>query len=243
VFDAARTIKTLKLPAPKDFPKVKLRCAYYAHFMVKQVDEGEVGAAQLSFVPITGAAPPCQRANLDTEKVIDPKDWSGYFKGVKGDYGLFDADDGVNGALGFAVFDVEAHKVFEDAASGSFREASIDGRTLTLRYKRSFSGDCSVVKGAVPCWSKIATATGVAAAPPPDCAAGYAKAKREMAKGRCDADRDHTPACISRELRTLDAQRWDEAPSVIVYEARTVIEAGHATTTALGPAESCHPSD
>src|SRR5262245_23238345 len=96
-FDPPLKTQKLTLPANEVGYKPKLTCRYYARFMVKEVDEGEVGAAQLSIVPIAAASKPaCQRKNVAGEKVVNPKDWSGYFKGVKGDYVFFDADDGVN---------------------------------------------------------------------------------------------------------------------------------------------------
>ena len=244
VFDVASGVNKVTLPAKKDTPKTTITCHYYAKFMVKEVDEGEVGAAQLSIVPGDAAhKPACQRANLANEKVVSANDWGGYFKGVKGDYVFFDADDGTNGAMGFAVFATDAKKLLEDSALGDFQELTLDGTTLTMKYQRSVVGPCSVVKDGAACWAKIAAATGVAATPAPDCAAGYVKAKNEMAKGRCEADKTPTQACMTKALKELDAQRWNEAPSVIVFEAQTIIAADHATTTASGPALACHPSD
>ncbi len=244
VFDAPTDTKTMTLPAAKGAAQTKLTCSYYAHFMVKEVDEGEVGAAQLSIVPGDATHKPvCQRKNVAGEKIVKADDWGGYLKGVKGDDVFFDAEDGVNGALGFAVFDSTAKKLFEDSALGGFHSLALDGATLTMRYQRSVAGACSVMKDGPACWAKIAAATHVAASPAPDCAAGYLKAKTEMAKGRCDADKTPTPACIAAALKELDAQRWNESPSVIEYEAQTILAAGHATTTALGPALTCHPAD
>jgi hypothetical protein len=244
VFDAPIDTKTMTLPATRGAAQTKLTCSYYTHFMVKEVDEGEPGAAQLSILPGDATHKPvCQRKNVAGEKVVKADDWGGYLKGVKGDDVFFDAEDGVNGALGFAVFDSAAKKLFEDSALGNFHSLTLEGTTLTMRYQRSAAGPCSVVKDGPACWAKIATATRVAASPAPDCAAGYLKAKTEMAKGRCDADKNATPACITAALNELDAQRWNDSPSVIEYEAQTILIAGHATTTALGPALTCHPAD
>lgn len=243
VFDAPRSTKVVKLPASSS-EKATLTCNYYPRFMVKQIDAGEVGASQLSIVPASGpSTPACQRKNVPTEKVVSTDDWGGYFKGVKGDYVFFDAEDGVNGAMGFAVFDPAAKKLFEDSASGDIRGATSDGDGLAILYRRSVAADCSVVKGGASCWAKIAATLGLPEAPSPDCAGGYRKAKDEMAKGRCEADEDKSPSCVAKKLEELDRQRWDESPSVITYEARTVIASDRATTTALGPALTCHPAD
>jgi hypothetical protein len=244
VFDAPRSTKIVKLPTSSGV-KVVVTCRYYPRFMVKEVDEGEVGASQLGIVPTTkqSAVPACARKNLPEQKTIAPNDWSGYVKGVKGDFVFFDAEDGVNGAMGFAVFDVAARKLFEDSASGDFKGVTVDGETLTMGYRRSVAGECSVVKDGTSCWEKIAAAVGLSVAERPDCAGGYLQAKTEMAKGRCEADDDKSPSCVAKKLVELDRQRWDESPSVITYDVRTVIGSGHATTTAVSGAVTCHPAD
>lgn len=243
VFDAPLDKKEQVFPETKDAGKTTLTCLYYPTFMVKQIDEGEIGAFQLSTIPGDRATAPCQRDNLPREHVIDPKDWSGYFKGVKGHYVFFDADDGVNDAMGFAVFDANAKKLFEDSAKGDIHSASSDGSTLTLRYLRSVAGECSVPKEGDACWKKIAAATGLDPAAKPDCVGGYLAAKKEMAKGRCEADRKPLATCMPGALAELDRQKWNEAPTVVLYEAETVLSGGHGTTKPLGPATACHPSD
>ncbi len=245
VFDAPIKTMKLTLPANQDGTKPKLTCSIYAHFMVKQVDEGEVGAAQLSIVPLAaGAKSVCQRKNVPGEKVVNPGDWSGYVKGVKGNYVFFDADDGVNGGLGFAIVAAgTAKKLFEDSAVGNLKSVTLSGDQLTIRYARSFSGDCSVLQEGATCWGKIAAASQETGAKQPDCAAGYLKAKNDMAKGRCEADRKAGPACMAAALKELDRQKWNEAPTVIVYEAETVLGPSGATTRPLGAPTACHPSD
>jgi hypothetical protein len=245
IFDPPLDTQKRTLPASKDTPKSTMTCSYYPHFMVKQIDAGEVGAAELSIVP--GEAthkPPCQRATLPGEKVLDAKDWSGYFKGVKGDYAFFDADDGVNGGLGFAVFAAAgARKLFEDSALGDLQDVTLDGATLTLRYKRSFPADCSLPHDGAGCWTKIAAAAGLDAKAQPDCAASYLKAKNELAKGRCAAQGKANAACLAAALKEIGAQHWDEAPSVIVYDAQSVLQAGQSAIKPLGGELACHPSD
>src|SRR5437764_4626435 len=246
IFDPPLQTQKRSLPPGKDMSKNVVTCRYYAHFMVKEVDEGEVGATQLSIVPIAAAAgkPPCQRQNLAAEKVVNPSGWTGYFKGVKGDYVFFDADDGVNGGLGFAVVTAaDAKKRFDDSAVGNLKSVVLGGTALTLRYARSYSGECSVPHDGAACWSKIAAATGETGAKQPDCAAGYLKAKNDLAKGRCEADRKSGPGCMAAALKQIERQRWDEAPTVIVYDAETVLRPEGASTRPLGAPLACHPSD
>jgi hypothetical protein len=244
LFDPPVATQKRALPAAKGAPKATLTCNYYPRFMVKQIDEGEVGAAQLSIVAGDAAhKPACQRANLPGEKVIDAKDWSGYFKGAKGDYAFFDSEDGVNGALGFAIVAAaDGKKLFEDSAVGDLQGVALDGAALTLRYKRSFSGDCSVPQAGAGCWSKIAAATGLEAAPP-DCAAGYLKARNELAKDRCEAQGKADAACLAAAVKEIEAQHWDAAPSVVVYDAQTILQSGQATVKPLAGERICHPSD
>ena len=121
LFDAPT--KSVRLPLPSDpanpQAKAQLSCFYYPHFMVKQVDLGELGAQQLSMVAIASGQkrPGCKRENSPDEKVISSDDWSGYFWGVKGGYVFFSAEDGWNSGMGFAVFTAaETKKIFEDVA-------------------------------------------------------------------------------------------------------------------------------
>src|SRR5262245_18520013 len=82
VFDKPSDTKSETFPETKDAGKAVLTCNYYPHFMVKQIDEGDVGASQLSIIPAAGGVkPPCQRDNLPAEKIVQPDDWGGYFKG------------------------------------------------------------------------------------------------------------------------------------------------------------------
>ena len=74
------------------------------------------------------------------------------------------------------------------------------------------------------------TATGETGAKQPDCAAGYLKAKNDLAKDRCQADRKSGPGCMAAALKQIERQRWDEAPTVIVYDAETVLRPDGAST-------------
>jgi hypothetical protein len=244
VFDPPVDSKTLTFPETKDAGKTTLTCDYYPRFMVKQIDEGDVGASQLSIIPVAGdVKPPCQRDNLPNEKVVKPEDWSGYFKGVKGDFVFFDAEDGVNGGLGFAVFAADAKKLFEDSAVGDLESATLDGGRLILRYTRGFAGDCSEPREGAKCWERIAAAAGIDTAARPDCAAGYAKIKTDNARSFCDQDGDKSPNCAAAHLKEFDDQHWDEAPSSVTYRVETVIGAGKPAVKALSAALSCGPAD
>ena len=105
-FDKPLAKKTIDLGPSRSTPKThaKVTCYFFSSFMVKEVDLGEKGAARLSILPTTkGTASACTRSQAKSEKVIDPKEWTGYFKGAKNNFVFFDADDGVTGGVGFAV--------------------------------------------------------------------------------------------------------------------------------------------
>lgn len=221
-FDAP--LRTVRSPLQRDpdnpQARPKLTCAYFPGFMVKQVDLGEEGAAQLSILPTPAAA--CRRANAPGEMVISPTDWTGYFDGVRGGYVLFTAEDGWNGGMGFAVFDARTGaKLFDDAAKGEFRAMVAAPDSLTLRYRRVFAAKCSVAASA-SCWKQIEADTGLSAAPPP-CAAAYAHEARRTPK-------------LAKEVRN--------DPTVVEYDIVATVGAPNlAIRPATGRAAACAPAE
>src|ERR1700730_1316208 len=109
-------------PSPYNPPggpriRAKLFCYFYATFLVKDYDMGEKGAECLAIVPTRKeVAPACTRSHSQGERVIVGTEWSGYFKGAKGQLVFFQGDDGYNGGLPFAIYDSgTGTKVFEDS--------------------------------------------------------------------------------------------------------------------------------
>ena len=242
---------TLNPHATEPGEKKDIRCFSFPHFMVKEIDSGEVGDEQLSIIPLVSQTQhlPCQATSLAGEQVIPVKTWSGYFLGVKGDYVFFSADDGVNGGMGFAVFHGAATaSVFEDAVDIvhdhlQFHALTADAGGLRLRYARLYSGTCSVQTEGAACWAKLAAQTHLPVAPAPDCATGYLRARHELAAGRCEAQsRGKDAACIAREMERERAEGDDSSPSVITYEVEVVLRPAPAFTP-LGGAMGCRPAD
>jgi hypothetical protein len=227
LFDNPAKLVQLPLPADPANPdtKAQLTCAYYPHFMVKEIDLGELGAQQLSIVPIaTGQGnPACRAENSAEEKVISAKDWSGYFWGVKGGYVFFSADDGWNGGIGFAVFSAEqAGKLFEDAAK-TWHSVRLSSDGLMLRYQRVFEAKCSLRAEPAGCWQQIRQDTGLTGAAGPDCTAAYA------------AEQKRTPAFAEQVLAD---------PTVFDYEVVVTLDAGDARSTpASAKIVNCRPSE
>ncbi len=244
-FDKPLTKKTVDLGVSRSSPatRAKVSCYFFNSFMVKEVDLGEKGAARLSIVPITkGAAPVCTWALGKAEKVISQKEWSGYFKGVKKDFVFFDADDGVNGGIGFAIYDAKTGtKIFEDLAVGSLEFSTAQDQQLSLRYTRVLDGECAVPKEKAACWDRIQEKIGSGKLPMPDCEKGYEESAQNMAKERCDAQSTKEFDCLGKEIK-LAREQWSDASSIISYPV-TVVLGPHPVIQPLPGAMKCWPAD
>lgn len=249
VFDAPLATERIKLGRVRGEPAAKreLTCFHFAELRVKQFDLGEVGAAQLAILAYKPGAKRavCQQKTAPGEIVIPADSWSGYFKGAKSGYVFFDADDGTNGGLGFAVFDGRTGaRLFTDLAVGEIASTEPIEGGIKLGYKRAFSGGCSIPAAGTSCWSEIVQQMpGVKPEPVPDCAAGYLKAKSEMARGRCEAQQDKGETCFGKEMKLLDEQQWDKSPSVIGYDVEAQIKGSQNSVAAIGDQLSCWPAD
>lgn len=143
-----KPVKVVKVPLPADplNPQAKpaVSCFYFKDFAAKQIDRGEVGA-ELSIVPLPagGEAYKCREAAAPGEIAVS-KEWSGYFKGAKGAYIFFDASDGINGGLGFAIFSAsEGKKLFDDTAK-ALHAVDLAPSGLVLHYTRVYDAGCSL---------------------------------------------------------------------------------------------------
>jgi hypothetical protein len=223
-FDKPSQVVKIPLAADPLNPQSKpmLSCFYFGGFAVKQIDRGEIGAERLSIVPIaaTGEKPACAEAKAGSEIVIDSAEWSGYFKGVKGDYVFFDAADGWNGGVGFAVFATSGKKLLEDVGMG-FQAVKRVESGIALKYRRVYGAKCSLFADAPRCWAAIGKETGLAQASPPDCAAAY---KREQKR---------TPA---------SAQQIAADPTIIYYEVETVLSGASVSISPAPGKISCQPA-
>ena len=182
-YDQPLGARHVKLKPDPDNPQVKreVSCFTYPHFIIKQVDFGEVGAERLSIIPVApGAAPPCRQAKEQNEYVIPSDTWSGYFEGVKSDNAFFRAADETNGGLGFMVFSVPGRKkLFEDTAEKGIQSLEKKDGILTLCYQRVFSSACSAVTNGSACRDTIAGQTGVAGGSLASCAGGYRRRRKK----------------------------------------------------------------
>jgi hypothetical protein len=165
----------------------KLTCYYYSTFTVKEYDEGEKGAEWLSIVPSAQAA--CTRAHRKDEKVYIYPEWSGYFRGVKGAVAFFDAPDGTDGGLPFAVFDVRTgRKLFEDSSlldyyqktlhiKNAFRITNGADQIPQLTYLRVVRAGCDLRTEQADCWNKVRAKFGITQTDIPVCSR-YEQAER-----------------------------------------------------------------
>lgn len=150
---------------------IKLSCYFYADFMVKEYDEGQKGAEWMAIVPVKDrVAPSCTQSHAADEKVIEYPEWHGYFKGAKGNFVIFHAEDGLNGGMPFVVYDARTGKqLFQD----SYFEASMwnrkfpdspfndirvritrDGHAF-LKYLRVEGTDCDLHSEKDTCWEEV----------------------------------------------------------------------------------------
>lgn len=247
-FDKPLSKKTVELGPSSAFSqnRAKITCYWFAHFMVKEVDLGEKGAWRLAIVHGSKkSVPDCTRLREKGEIVINPDDWSGYFKGVKGNLVFFAADDGWNGGMGFAVYDARTgKKIFEDVASGDLEFSDTPAKTndaeTTVHYSRLVDGGCVVPKEADACWDKIKQRFALTSAAP-DCKAGYENSAQVLAKGRCQAQNSDNPECVAKEI-VLARKQTGDANSVIVYPVEAVFSANPTVRPIAGDLR-CWPSD
>jgi hypothetical protein len=221
-FDKPMKVARVPLPHDPQNPQAKARvsCFYFPSFMVKEIDLGEKGAERLSIMPGAGAA--CRREQAADEKVIG--EWAGYFKGVKGDYVFFDADDGWNDGVGFAIFAAaDGKKLFEDVAKGKLQSIELTPAGIALRYVRVYGATCSLAADKAGCWAQIKRDTDLVGASPPDCAAAY------------ERERKRTPAMAAQVLTD---------PTVIDYAAAVALTADAKKITPVsGKAIACRPAE
>jgi hypothetical protein len=244
-FDEPVLKKTIDLGPARYNPRKhgKVTCYFFRDFMVKVVDMGEKGAERLAIVPAgKSKVRTCSRLYEPGEKTINPDDWTGYFRGVKGNFVFFDADDVWNGGMGFAVFDSKTgKKLWDDVALGSLDIAESVDKAVSLRYTRIIDGGCIMLKDPSGCWDTIEKRFGLANAAAPDCKAGYEKSAQEMAKGRCQAQSNNSDQCLAKEI-TLARQQAGESPSVVSYAVEFVLGAEPVIRPA-GGSVNCWPSD
>jgi len=151
--------------------RVKLSCFSYPTLMVKEYDAGQKGAEWLAILPIgKGSAPACNRSHAQGENVIEVGEWSGYFKGAKGNLVFFYASDGTNGGMPFVVYDARTGtKVFQDSAFDSTwlhnkvvaspfnrpRVTSAPDGKVSLKYLRVVEADCDLHTEKASCWEQV----------------------------------------------------------------------------------------
>lgn len=225
LFDAPADEKHLPLAPNPLNPQAKpeLSCFYYRDFLVKQIDRGEKGAEQLSILAFAAgsAKPECKEGNAASEYILDNKEWGGYFRGAKGSYVFFDADDGQNGGIGFAIFNAaDGKRLFDDTAL-DFHSIQTTATGIVMRYKRVYSLPCSLVSEPASCWGKITQAVNLDTMPP-DCTASY---KAEQIRSG------------------MKAEELAPDPSVLDYEAETTLEGGQTKTARVGGDVVCRPAN
>jgi hypothetical protein len=218
---------------PKDFPgnphHDQLMCFYYRSLMVKQLtNEWNKGALFLSFLRFDQTRPACVEEHSPAEKVLGYPEWGGYFRGlVKGDLVFFDAEDGQDGGMPFAVYDSKTQKkIFEDNAYyvwmwnqklrpgpspfNDIRVRTTHDGNVVLTYLRVVHTECDIPNKGAGCWPPLVQKLGLKTAA--------------------------APRCI----------RWEEnqtaGPSAVAYPVETLLFPTPVTKTINGPVR-CWPAD
>ena len=218
---------------PKDFPgnphHDQLTCFYYRGLMVKQLTNRWIkGAIFLSFLRFDKAQPACVKEHSSDEKVLDNHEWSGYFRGkVKGDLVFFDAADGDDGGMPFAVYDSKTQKkIFEDNAYffwmwnpklrpqpspfNDIRVRTANDGNIVLTYLRVLHTECDIPNKAAECWQPLVQKLGLTT--------------------------DAAPRCISWE------ENQTAGDSAVAYPVETSLFPTPTTKTISGPVR-CWPAD
>jgi len=244
-FDQPKYKRTVDLGrSPAGFgARAKVNCYFYPNFMVKEVDMGEKGAERLAIVPIEhGVIPRCTRARSKNEMVIKPTEWRGYFKGVKGDLVFFNADDGWNGGMPFAIYQSRTgKKIFEDSASGDLEFLPAQGSALLMKYMRVIGTECNAFQDPVACLPQIRKTVGLENSTMPDCKKGYEQSAHDLAKGRCQAQGSDNAKCFDKELQLAQNQTYSTV-SVIAYPVAVTLDS-QATIKPVSGELKCWPAD
>jgi hypothetical protein len=228
------------LPPDQYNPQFKpmLSCFYYPNFMVKQIDLGEKGAAQLSILPYwikEHPEPPCLKANAEDEMVIDSH-CSCYFEGAKGDFVFLRSVDDAEGGEAFDVVNrVDASRIFVDAAKLTKNRTEFTSlvalnypkndadSAIELRYRRVYRALCSLRADEKNCWSLIRQITGLTESLPPNCSLAYEAEEKAYPEN-------------AKSLKT--------DPSVIIYEVAVVLNSEDAVrVTPVSKAMECYPAE
>ena len=224
-----KPVKVVKVPLPADpLNPSSQACGLLLLFqrLCRQTDRprrGRGGAFHLS-AAAGGEAYKCREAAAAGELAVDAKEWYGYFKGAKGSYVFFDSGDGHNGGTSFAIFSApDAKKLVEETAL-SLHAIELKPSGLRLRYTRVYEAGCSLYADPAGCWAKVKQNTGLTQASPPDCAASY-KAEEKRMKG------------------TPNQAKVASLPSVVDYEAETVLQGGQSEISAAQGKVDCRRTD
>jgi hypothetical protein len=176
------------LPGRQNF-RVKLYCFFYPTFMIREYDnEGEKGAEWVGIVPIqTGTVPACARTHASGERILKSPEWTGYFKGVKGNLVFLDDPDGTDGGMPFTIYDFRTgNKIFRDSAYDSrmwtqkvprspfnnLRFSGAQTSDLTMTYLRVVEADCDLHTEKSACWEQLKKKLGLKGGQMPICT-GY----------------------------------------------------------------------
>jgi hypothetical protein len=151
----------------------QVACFDYLRFAVKEVDLGEVGAAELVLQPPPGPGErrTCARELGPNERRVELP--GHYFWGAAGRFVFFRAASAVNGFAEVVIVDADSAKpLFTYRFLHPLRLDRLPGGKVAMRFKTAIDGPCELPSGGQECWDKMRAASGVPSElypTPPDC--------------------------------------------------------------------------
>jgi len=187
--------------SPNSPSRIQLFCAYYAEFMVKELDNpGLKGTRWVTITPVANKEdlPPCRLAHASTERFMAKEWWS--FLGIKGSLLFLVAADGDgNGGMPFRILDLKTgNKIFEDSAwwNDHLEFVTASDGTVSLKYLRVVGDDCSIPRDGASCWSKFRKHYGLMQAAAPHCTGYRLEGDKQSVLGD-EGDDIGTPSSIA----------------------------------------------
>jgi len=212
---------------PQDNVRNTLSCFYFPGLMIKQYDQGEVGSEWLAIHRFGGEPPECSMSHGPGEQLIEPSEWGGYFRGIKGSLVFFDGGECQQGACQFGVYELTTRKwIFRDDEAympekeppwDRMRALSTDAG-IVIRYLRVSYAGCDLHSEGTACWGQV-------------------KAKFHLAS-------DTMPHCEGYEpeaLKHLVEDPHTPVESMISYPVEAVLSANPVVQPLPGPVR-CWPT-
>jgi hypothetical protein len=198
--------------SPENDIRNTLSCFYFPNLLIKQYDQGQVGAEWLSILRSREKLPACKLAHEPEERVVK---WQGYFWGVKGNLVFFDGGEVQQVMYSFAVFNATTlKKLFEDDVSLSPEDQTVQMQVFSTKagvvakYLAATNAGCDLYAKGTDCWNKV--------------------------KAKFGLKSDHKPVCTGYPF-VYKLFKTDEDESMIGYPVEVTFSPHPTVKTVAGP--------